>query len=414
MYNFESAIVECGQRPPVSIDTSRPAEDSRQIRKDTITQPVSSPFASITSLYGYGNNSGFITRGFTGHEHLPQFNLINMNGRLYDPTISRMLSPDNYVQDPTHTQSYNRYSYVLNNPLKYTDPSGWILKAAPEKVIGDDLSGGGGGGGSRGNIGYVGDLNSITGMGSFGYNYMGPYSAYASNPGGYAATYGTTANWVTSVHQSSSASMPNWDKGNSSTMYHIAKLTIIDINTFNASTRSNTIIPRTGNNEYNGISWNTAMACENCGVPNTPTRSNIGNTKQAQSNGGDNSSAAFWNNVNTGIGAFDVGQGAKGELISYAAKSSPAINDLKYVKTFSRLGKVSFGASTLISGGLATNYYMNGGTNSSVGIKAGIDIIMGGVGFLGPIGFGISATYFLLDAGGAFGGYGDPLLTPKK
>jgi len=39
---------------------------------------------------------------------------------------------------------------------------------------------------------------------------------------------------------------------------------------------------------------------------------------------------------------------------------------------------------------------------------------MGGVGFLGPIGFGVSATYFLLDAGGAFGGYGDPLLTPKK
>jgi hypothetical protein len=39
------------------------------------------------------------------------------------------------------------------------------------------------------------------------------------------------------------------------------------------------------------------------------------------------------------------------------------------------------------AGGLATNYYVNGGTNSSVGIKAGIDIIMGGVGFLGPIGF---------------------------
>jgi len=52
-----------------------------------------------------------------------------MNGRLYDPVVGRMLSSDNYVQDATSTQSYNRYSYALNNPLKYRDPSGefiWI------------------------------------------------------------------------------------------------------------------------------------------------------------------------------------------------------------------------------------------------------------------------------------------------
>lgn len=57
---------------------------------------------------------------------------------------------------------------------------------------------------------------------------------------------------------------------------------------------------------------------------------------------------------------------------------------------------------------------MNGGTDASVGIKAGIDIIMGGVGFLGPIGFGVSAGYFLLDVSGVFGNYGDPILTPKN
>jgi len=65
------------------------------------------------------------SRGYTGHEHLDQFNLINMNGRLYDPQLGRMLSVDRYVQDPSNTQSYNRYSYCMNNPLKYTDPSGW-------------------------------------------------------------------------------------------------------------------------------------------------------------------------------------------------------------------------------------------------------------------------------------------------
>jgi RHS repeat-associated protein len=63
-------------------------------------------------------------RGFTGHEHLPEFNLINMNGRVYDPILGRFLSPDNYIQLPNYTQSLNRYSYALNNPLKYTDPSG--------------------------------------------------------------------------------------------------------------------------------------------------------------------------------------------------------------------------------------------------------------------------------------------------
>jgi hypothetical protein len=47
-----------------------------------------------------------------------------MNGRLYDPKLHRFLQPDNYVQDPSNTQNYNRYGYVLNNPLKYTDPSG--------------------------------------------------------------------------------------------------------------------------------------------------------------------------------------------------------------------------------------------------------------------------------------------------
>ena len=63
-------------------------------------------------------------RGFTGHEHYADLGIINMNGRLYDPVIARFFSPDNFVQAPDFTQSYNRYSYCLNNPLQYTDPSG--------------------------------------------------------------------------------------------------------------------------------------------------------------------------------------------------------------------------------------------------------------------------------------------------
>ncbi len=64
--------------------------------------------------------------GFTGHEHLDKFALINMNGRVYDPVIGQFLSPDPFVQSATSPQSYNRYSYCWNNPLKYTDPSGYV------------------------------------------------------------------------------------------------------------------------------------------------------------------------------------------------------------------------------------------------------------------------------------------------
>ncbi|MGC9330782.1 MAG: RHS repeat domain-containing protein [Bacteroidales bacterium] len=77
----------------------------------------------------YDNIAGLslIHHGYTGHEMLPEFDLIHMNGRMYDPVLGRMLSPDNYVQDPTNPQNYNRYAYAMNNPLKYMDPDGEIM-----------------------------------------------------------------------------------------------------------------------------------------------------------------------------------------------------------------------------------------------------------------------------------------------
>jgi len=68
-----------------------------------------------------------LLRGYTGQEMLPEFKLINMDGRLYDPVISQFLSPDNYIQQPDNPQSYNKYSYCLNNPLLYSDPSGELF-----------------------------------------------------------------------------------------------------------------------------------------------------------------------------------------------------------------------------------------------------------------------------------------------
>jgi RHS repeat-associated protein len=99
-------------------------------------------------------------RGYTGHEHLygfadipgldlnnyygcdyfvrphDAFNLINMNGRLYDPVNGRMLSVDEAVQGSLGTQGFNKYTYAGNNPLKYTDPSGEVIGVFGSMAIG--------------------------------------------------------------------------------------------------------------------------------------------------------------------------------------------------------------------------------------------------------------------------------------
>ena len=107
-----------------------------------------------TTNFGYDNVSHTFDRGYTLHEHYDGFDLINMkftlsersaklclstaercelggaNGRLYDPVLGRMLSPDIVVQDEQNSQAYNRYSYCFNNPLRFTDPSGYVVRGS--------------------------------------------------------------------------------------------------------------------------------------------------------------------------------------------------------------------------------------------------------------------------------------------
>lgn len=81
------------------------------------------------------NGLTVLDRGYTGHEHLQSVGLINMNARLYDPMLHRFLQTDNYIQDPTNTQNYNPYGYVLNNPLLYTDPSGDLSQKTLKSIF---------------------------------------------------------------------------------------------------------------------------------------------------------------------------------------------------------------------------------------------------------------------------------------
>src|SRR5690554_5825613 len=83
---------------------------------DLVTDVIAQRFTERTS------------RGYTSHEQLDEVGLIHMNGRIYDPRLARFLQADPFIQAPGNTQSYNRYSYVWNNPLNATDPSGFFLK----------------------------------------------------------------------------------------------------------------------------------------------------------------------------------------------------------------------------------------------------------------------------------------------
>ena len=67
-------------------------------------------------------------RGFTGHGHIDEGRVIHMNGRIYDYALGRFLGVDPIIQFPSNSQSLNPYSYILNNPLAGTDPSGYMSR----------------------------------------------------------------------------------------------------------------------------------------------------------------------------------------------------------------------------------------------------------------------------------------------
>nr|WP_256096858.1 RHS repeat-associated core domain-containing protein [Pseudoalteromonas luteoviolacea] len=82
-------------------------------------------------------------RSYTGHEPVAlgdDNRILHMNGRIYDADTGRVMQADPVVQAPMNLQNYNAYSYVLNNPLSYTDPSGYLFKKllkASMKLTGD-------------------------------------------------------------------------------------------------------------------------------------------------------------------------------------------------------------------------------------------------------------------------------------
>jgi len=103
--------------------------------------------APRTGLWGDASqiaSTAITPKGFTSHEHLNSVKLIHMNGRMYDFQLGRFLGVDPLIQAPTNSQSMNPYSYIMNNPLAGTDPTGYTTECVdagcPDETIkGSDI-----------------------------------------------------------------------------------------------------------------------------------------------------------------------------------------------------------------------------------------------------------------------------------
>ncbi len=301
------------------------------------------------------------------------------------------------------TQSYNRYSYVLNNPLKYTDPSGWIVKGTiPEVVNADDTKKGGGGGTIFGQFGFfttdpglisqiVGILNNNGGTISWtpGFSILNGQGTVTSN--GYTQTlnagytyipgnvsvkpfYGNTGTYNNSnTHGNSSAGNVNYDRGGG-----------VDMNNATA-----------GGGYYN-IGLN----------PRTPKTGFFNNTLNYVNNHkldiigtfGGAAEYELGRRLSKPINIYQKIRLATPSWSKYSSKIEPFASE--YL-TLSKYAKgLKWGGGVLGGIGIGMSFYGLGEgiaqkDNAKI-LEKSLDIIMGGVGFIPAWGWAASGTYFLI------------------
>ncbi len=365
-------------------------------------------WTQLPSPQGEGSGVRYLTnRGYTGHEHLDMFNIINMNGRVYDPLTAQFFSPDPFIQSGSDWKNYNRYSYCMNNPTRYTDPTGYqyyYMESFIDNTRGSgwgDVLGGGGGGGS-----FLETSLAWNAKGSISYDWGSQGFEYANGD------EATTKDAMDQLYRGTPKKDIQYYSSSSLGYDH---LYVLDVG---GSLR----LAGSVGGEITGVTNG------NFDVTNNGIGAVLAANSEAVAFGNGNSLS----NINTGLGVFgtlnDIGINIANDYVSYGFKSANGwqefgklasnqqawraasvlgengANVLKYAKG---LGVATAALSSAYSLGNAGVYYYNGGTDMSVGIKSILDVTMTGVGFLGPIGFGISVTYFVLDtATNGFGEYG--------
>lgn len=123
-------------KPGETQKTERQSYDAWGARRDGETwAPAEGPLGQVVPNSLPERIGSNVPRGYTGHEMLDDVGLVHMNGRLYDPVLGRMCAADPVVQSPENAQNHNRYSYVLNNPLSATDPTGWYAQPTSNMTV---------------------------------------------------------------------------------------------------------------------------------------------------------------------------------------------------------------------------------------------------------------------------------------
>jgi RHS repeat-associated protein len=136
----------------VITDRSNKVNDTLYLHKDNLgsTVSITNSAGAIKQHFSYdawGKQNAFYahssltaytspatSQGYTGHKMMNDVGIIHMGGRIYDPVLGRFLQADTCIQAPKNSQSYNRYAYVLNNPMSYTDPTGFLFSGLKKFV----------------------------------------------------------------------------------------------------------------------------------------------------------------------------------------------------------------------------------------------------------------------------------------
>lgn len=124
--------------------------DAFGLRRDATNWDYDLSQSTLATLKNYTDG------GYTDQEQLDNLSLVDMNGRVYDPTVGRMISADPTVPALLFSQAFNRFAYVYDNPLEFTDPTGFVCSADTHTEVCDEMDGGSTGyfsGGGTGNAG---------------------------------------------------------------------------------------------------------------------------------------------------------------------------------------------------------------------------------------------------------------------
>ena len=334
-------------------------------------------------VYAQGSQPAMLfgARGYTGHEQLNGFGLINMNARLYDPVLARFLAPDPYVGSGM-SNDFNRYVYCRDNPMMYSDPTGEFKIPYFEIGWGFGLPGSNGGGGFyRGsfgpNSGFSGNYNPNTSTftaGSTYYGYQTSQVMYNPNNQNYqmnASSHVLVGHYYTTYNAVWMANA-NTIRVNSTGSRHDVYADYSSYLKYPVSSTSLDNDPLNPNPNQPLSSLNTTLGAAGLYTSAKQYQSMVGKS---------------WRGINGEWYTFTRGAN------QYTGPRSTAVANYNELNG---LGQKIFLLSTLISAYQGTNALFNGDIGTAK--KSALDISMGYVGtYGGPWGAGASGLYYLID-----------------